>query len=60
MRHTPGIAGKIFQSLGRHKINIIAIAQGSSELNISLVINKSDLSKALNVIHKNILQSRRR
>lgn len=60
MRHTPGIAGKVFQSLGKQKINIIAIAQGSSELNISLVINKSDLSKALNVIHKNILQSRRR
>ena len=60
MRHTPGIAGKVFQSLGRHKINIIAIAQGSSELNISLVINKNDLSKALNVIHKNILQGRRR
>lgn len=60
MRHTPGIAGKVFQSLGRQKINIIAIAQGSSELNISLVINRSDLSKALNVIHKNILQSRRR
>lgn len=60
MRHTPGIAGRVFQSLGKQKINIIAIAQGSSELNISLVINKGDLSKALNVIHKNILQSRRR
>lgn len=59
MRCTPGIAGRVFQSLGKEKINIIAIAQGSSELNISLVINKDDLAKALNVIHKNILTSRR-
>ncbi|MBU2508235.1 MAG: aspartate kinase [Bacteroidetes bacterium] len=60
MRHTPGISGKVFQSLGKNNINIIAIAQGSSELNISLVINKKDLSKALNVIHKNLLQSKRK
>jgi aspartate kinase len=55
MRHTPGIAGKVFQALGNNLINIIAIAQGSSELNISLVIGKSDLSKALNAIHEEIL-----
>lgn len=60
MRHTPGISGKVFQSLGKNRINITAIAQGSSELNISLVINKSDLSKALNIIHTNLLQSKRR
>lgn len=56
MRRTPGIAGKVFSSLGKNKINIIAIAQGSSELNISLVINKSDLINALNILHKSLLK----
>lgn len=51
MRHSPGIAGKVFQALGRNGINIVAIAQGSSELNISAVINQKDESKALNAIH---------
>lgn len=51
MRSRRGIAGRFFQSLGRNGINVVAIAQGSSELNISAVINKSDESKALNVIH---------
>ncbi len=51
MRQTPGNAGKFFQSLGRSKVNIIAIAQGSSELDISAVIAKADLNKALNAIH---------
>lgn len=56
MRHTPGIAGKVFGSLGKNKINIIAIAQGSSELNISLVINKNNLTNALNILHKALLK----
>lgn len=51
MRQTPGIAGKIFQALGRSRINISAIAQGSSELNISAVIRQADKQKALRVIH---------
>jgi aspartokinase/homoserine dehydrogenase 1 len=51
MRRTPGISGKIFQSLGRNGINIIAIAQGSSELNISAVISKDNVSKALTALH---------
>ena len=51
MKSVPGVAGKLFQSLGRNGINVIAIAQGSSELNISFVIEKSDESKALNAIH---------
>lgn len=55
MRHTIGIAGKVFNALGKKGINIIAIAQGSSELNISLVINKSNLPKALLSIHKDLL-----
>ncbi|MCX7797172.1 MAG: aspartate kinase [Melioribacter sp.] len=56
MRNTPGIAGKVFGALGKNKINIIAIAQGSSELNISLVINKNNLTDALNVLHKELLK----
>lgn len=56
MRHTPGIAGKVFGALGENKINIIAIAQGSSELNISLVISKNNLTDALNVLHKALLK----
>ncbi|MCC6932368.1 MAG: bifunctional aspartate kinase/homoserine dehydrogenase I [Deltaproteobacteria bacterium] len=51
MRHTPGIAGRLFQSLGKNGINIIAIVQGSSELNISFVINNEDEDKALTTIH---------
>ncbi len=57
MRHTPGISGKVFQALGKNKINIIAIAQGSSELNISLVIEKNNLSKALNILHKAVIKN---
>jgi aspartokinase/homoserine dehydrogenase 1 len=51
MRHTPGIAGKVFQTLGSHSINISAIAQGSSERIISAVIEKRDEAKALNALH---------
>lgn len=51
MKSTPGISGKVFHALGRNGINIVAIAQGSSELNISAVISRSDESKALNAIH---------
>ncbi|MFA6504503.1 MAG: bifunctional aspartate kinase/homoserine dehydrogenase I [Treponemataceae bacterium] len=52
MKRIPGIAGKVFHSLGRNGVNIIAIAQGSSELNISAVIARKDESKALNAIHE--------
>ncbi len=58
MRHTPGISGRVFQSLGKNGINIIAIAQGSSELNISLVIQKEFLKKALNVLHNSLFLSK--
>ncbi len=51
MRKTPGISGKVFQALGKNGINISAIAQGSSELNISMVVSKTDETKALNAIH---------
>lgn len=52
MRHTRGIAGRMFTALGKNGINVSAIAQGSSELNISVVIPSHDLSKALNVLHE--------
>lgn len=51
MRHTPGISGRIFQSLGRENVNVVAVAQGSSERNISVVISSSDESKALQAVH---------
>lgn len=57
MRNTPGIAGKLFSVLGSNGINIRAIAQGTSELNISFVINKQDETKALNVIHESFFLS---
>ncbi len=52
MRYQPGIAGRLFQALGKNGINIVAIAQGSSELNISIVIPGEDESKALNALHE--------
>ncbi len=51
MKNRRGIAGRFFQTLGQNGINIIAIAQGSSELNISVVIQKEDEMKALNAVH---------
>lgn len=52
MRYQPGVAGRLFQALGKNGINIVAIAQGSSELNISVVINKEDETKTLNALHE--------
>ncbi len=52
MRFTPGIAGKMLTALGNNGINAVAIAQGSSELNISVVINQENEAKALNVLHE--------
>jgi aspartokinase/homoserine dehydrogenase 1 len=51
MKRMPGISGKLFHALGKNGVNVVAIAQGSSELNISTVVRKEDLHKALNVIH---------
>jgi aspartokinase/homoserine dehydrogenase 1 len=51
MRSTPGMSGRVFSALGRNGINVIAIAQGSSELNISAVIPKRDEVKGLNALH---------
>ncbi|TCO04452.1 bifunctional aspartate kinase/homoserine dehydrogenase I [Natronoflexus pectinivorans] len=52
MKHTTGIAGQLFNSVGKNGVNIYAIAQGASELNISFVIKEKDIRKALNVIHE--------
>ncbi|MFX1450763.1 MAG: aspartate kinase [Promethearchaeota archaeon] len=52
MQHTPGVAGRIFTALGRNNVNIRAIAQGSSELNISIVILKRDIEKAIQAIYE--------
>jgi len=57
MRYQPGISGRLFRSLGKNGINAIAIAQGSSELNISVVINKEDEAKALNALHASFFLS---
>ncbi len=52
MRHTPGIAGRLFSALGKHGVNIIAIAQGSSECSISLVVDGGDTGTAVARIHE--------
>jgi aspartate kinase len=51
MLHTPGIAGKVFTTLGNNKINVRAIAQGSSELNITIIIERKDCKNAVNVLY---------
>ncbi len=57
MKHTPGIAGKLFGTLGRSGISVIACAQGASETNISFVIDGQYLRKALNVLHDSFFLS---
>ena len=57
MKHTPGIAGKLFGALGRSGISIIACAQGASEPNISFVVQQDYLRKSLNVIHDSFFLS---
>lgn len=57
MKHRPGIAGKLFNTLGRSGISVICFAQVASESNISFVIERSNLRKALNVIHDNFFLS---
>ncbi len=57
MKHTPGIAGKLFGTLGRSGINVIACAQGAFETNISFVVNGKSLRKSLNVLHDSFFLS---
>ena len=56
MKSSTGISGKLFTVLGKNGINVVATAQGSSELNISVVIYKKDITKALNAIHETFFQ----
>ncbi|PTL33180.1 bifunctional aspartate kinase/homoserine dehydrogenase I [Prevotella sp. oral taxon 376] len=57
MRHMPGITGKLFGTLGRSGISVIAFAQGASETNISFVIEREYLKKSLNVLHDSFFLS---
>ena len=57
MKHTPGIAGKLFGTLGRSGISVIACAQGASETNISFVVDGKFLRKSLNVLHDSFFLS---
>ncbi len=52
MKNTPGISGTLFSSLGREGVNVLTIAQGASEINISFIVKKQDEKKALNTIHE--------
>jgi aspartokinase/homoserine dehydrogenase 1 len=60
MIHTPGIAGRIFGCLGDEAVNVIAIAQGSSEVSISLVVDHTDAERALRALHALIVNGRDR
>ncbi|MBS2097578.1 bifunctional aspartate kinase/homoserine dehydrogenase I [Carboxylicivirga linearis] len=52
MKHTSGVSGQLFHDVGKNGINVYAIAQGASELNISFVVHEDDLRKTLNVVHE--------
>jgi aspartokinase/homoserine dehydrogenase 1 len=58
MRHTPGMSGRIFTALGSNAINVVAVAQGSSELNVSAVIANDEETKALNALHDEFFANR--
>jgi aspartate kinase len=56
MRHTIGVAGKVFSQLGNNGVNVLAIAQGSSEVSISLVVDTADTENAVKALHRLIVQ----
>jgi aspartokinase/homoserine dehydrogenase 1 len=56
MRHTPGVAGKVFSQLGNDNVNVLAIAQGSSEVSISLVVDAVDTENAVKALHELIVK----
>ena len=56
MRHTPGVAGKVFGQLGTSGVNVLAIAQGSSEVSISLVVDTKDTENAVKALHELIIK----
>ncbi len=55
MIHTPGVAGRVFSQLGGNDVNVLAIAQGSSEVSISLVVDFADTEKAVRSLHELIV-----
>lgn len=55
MRHTPGVAGKVFSQLGDNRVNVLAIAQGSSEVSISFVVDAIDTENAVRALHEMIV-----
>ena len=60
MKHSPGTSGRMFSGLGKNGINVVAIAQGSSERNISAVVHQVDVAKALNALHEAFFLSDRK
>ena len=60
MKHSPGTSGRMFAGLGKNGINVMAIAQGSSERNISAVVRQVDIAKALNALHEAFFLSDRK
>ena len=60
MKRTPGMSGRLFNALGRNGVNVRAIAQGSSEYNISVLIEQKDLAKALNSVHDAFFAAQRK
>jgi bifunctional aspartokinase / homoserine dehydrogenase 1 len=56
MRHTPGVAGKVFGQLGNANVNVLAIAQGSSEVSVSLVVDSADTENAVKALHELIVK----
>jgi aspartate kinase len=57
MRHTPGVSGRVFSKLGNDGVNVLAIAQGSSEVSISLVVDAMDTENAVKALHELIVAS---
>jgi aspartate kinase len=55
MRTTPGIASRVFGALGKGEINVIAIAQGSSDCSVSLVVSSDDSARAVQQIHREVI-----
>ncbi|HJQ14719.1 MAG TPA: aspartate kinase, partial [Anaerolineales bacterium] len=56
MRHTVGVAGRVFSQLGAKGVNVLAIAQGSSEVSISLVVDSADTEQAVRALHRLIVE----
>jgi aspartate kinase len=57
MKSTPGVAGRMFNSLGRRKVNIELISQGASEMNISFVVKDRDAEEAMRAVHEEFVEA---